>query len=734
VKNLSSPARIVQTDFRSGEIDPQLYMRVDSKAYSSGAKSLLNCLLHAGGAVSRRPGSTRLTANLAANHRIIPFEFDADEKYIIGLTTTQLIIFDPSGTTVQTFTGGSIPTWTLAQIREITYAQAGNVMILCHPSFRPKVLRRTGLTTFTLTDYNFLAASNNADIYQPYFKFEDAAVTLAISATPAGTGRTVTASSAIFSSSWVGDTIRIFGKECTITAFTSSTQVTVTSKKDITKRLDPNPFLSREASGIVEVTHAFHGMASGASITITGAPTAGGLDRINLNGARTITVLDEDRYIFTAGSGDTATDSIDFGGAAIEITTTAGTREWDEQVFSARRGWPTAVCFYEDRLWFGGSTSLPDGLFSSKSGSYFNFSPGEGDDDASIQVTVGSPRIARIRHLHPGSALHIFTDGGEFVAVQSDGQALTPSNRSIRPQTPFGCNTVKPQSFDGSVLFVQANNKSVREFSYTEQRDSFQGTDITVLSQHLVNGIVDCAVLYGSETKTEQYAFFVNGDGTLAVFHSNRSESLAGWVPWRLRPADTVYSVCSLGSTVYILVNREGRFFLERIEMDDSDVTLDCAIAQTNGFATTVWSLGASYASRTVHVMSNGWYIGSFLANGSGQIVISVAVLSIVAGFSFDWEVIPMPPDTSLDDGPITGQKRRINAVTIHILDTLSLSVDGRPVVITQIGSDLSVPPAPISRKIRHFLFGYDRDPVVVLAQQAPLPVKVLGMALEVSL
>lgn len=731
MSNVSAPIRIIQTDFRSGEVDPRLVMRVDSKMYPSGAKTLKNCLLRAGGAVSRRPGLTRLN-NLSSKRRFISFEYDADEKYILAFGAGVLTIFDGLGAQVANFTSMAWTTDTI--VTDMTMTQAGDTMIICHSSFVPKKLRRTSLTTFAISDFAFDKSPNSAKIYQPYLKFEDTTVTLSPSSTSAGVSQTVTASAAIFSAAWVGDTIRINGKELTVTAYSSTTAIVCTAKKTLEKKLDPNPFLGTDGSNTIEVTDPFHGMVSGATITISGAADGAGITKGNINGAQPITVVDEDHYTFDANNSDNASDSLDFGGSAVKIRSTSATRYWDEQVFSSRRGWPAACCFHEDRLWFGGSTSLPDGLFASRTGFYYDFNVDEGQDDASIQVTVGSPRIAKIRHILAGRVLQIFTEGAEFVAKQSDGVALTPATTSIRPQTPYGCSSIRPRSFDGATLFIQANGRTVREFTYDNNQDGFTGTDLTTLSQHLIGPVMSFDVLYGSDTRTEQYAFFVNTNGTMAVFHSNRAEGLAGWVPWSTATGDTFESVCVLGSKVFVAVLRSGARYLERIEMDDDTVTLDWAITQTNATAKVSWALGSTYASKTLHVCSGDYYLGTVTANASGTITTPYAVTKITAGLIYTWQVIPLSPDTQMPDGPMTGEKRRISSVNLHAYETLSLRVDGKAVITTQIGADLSVPPARISKKLKRFLFGFDRDPVVVLDQAAPLPVTILGMTMEISI
>lgn len=726
--DLSSPLRVIQTDFRSGEVDPRLVMRVDSKLYPSGALSLKNCLMSAAGSVSRRPGTTRL-ATLSGKRRLISFEYDSDEKYIFAFGVNALEIYDASGTLVTSFSGSTNCPWGSAGVvSSMTFAQAADVMIICDRTFRPKVIRRTSLSTFAVSDFAFDTASNSAQIYQPYVKFEQASVTLAISATAAGTGRTVTASSPIFSAAWVGDTIRIFGVECTVTGYTNATTITVTSKKDVKVRLDPNPFLYTDGSAVIEVTHVFHGMATGASVTISGSNDVYGTVRTNINGAKTITVIDEDRYQITAANADVATESADGGGSAVTIATTAGTRQWDEQAFSSRRGWPQACVFHEDRLWFGGTTFVPDGIWSSRTGQYFNFDPAEGQDDGSIQISIGSPRVAQVKHMLSNRVLQIFTEGAEFVASQSDGASLTPSTISVRPQTPYGSTDVRPRSFDGATLFVQSNGKTIREFTYSFGEDAFQSTEITTLSSHLVKDVQSFDVLYGSTTRTEQYAFFVNGDGTMAVFHSNRAEQLASWAPWSTVAGDLFESVCVLETKTFVSVNRGGTRYLERLEMDDDTVLLDSQTVLTSGSPQISWALGAGYASRTVAVISGSSYIGNYTANGSGTITLPAGsgVTSIKAGFNYPWEVIPLPVDTQLADGPMTGVKRRVSSVTTHVRNTLSLNVNGRPVVTPDQGSTTG--------KVRRFLFGYGRDPAVTFTQSQPYPVTILGIVMEVSL
>jgi hypothetical protein len=118
-------------------------------------------------------------------------------------------------------------------------------------------------------------------------------------------------------------------------------------------------------------------------------------------------------------------------------------------VFATPNGWPAAVAFHDGRLWFGGTTAQPDGLYGSTINQYFNFDVGEGLDNQAVQVAIGSEDISNIQHIVSNRDLQIFTATSEFIAPRSNAQVLTPANTRVLRQTPYGCSFVTPIPFDG---------------------------------------------------------------------------------------------------------------------------------------------------------------------------------------------------------------------------------------------------------------------------------------------
>ena len=577
--------RVHQASFLRGELDPKILSRVDLAAYGQGLKKARNVIPVNQGGIERRSGSV-YRADLGAVSRIEPFIFNESQEYIFAFQNQALKIYSTNGTLVATLS--SCP-WVTSELFELNYSQSGDNMIVVHENFVPQIITRVDATTFTRTAFGFEQSQNGSDTFQPYFKFADDSITLDISTASAGSGVTCTTSSAYFTSSYVGMKLRYHGSELTVTGYTSPTQVTATLEKDVEIVLDEDPFATSQGSGVVNVTHVQHGFTTGASIVIAGAedifdPDGNGLAASNMNGTRTITVVDDNHYEFTAGSSDTATESVDGGGVRVTISGHPPTTVWDEQVFSAVNGFPRTVTFHEQRLFFGGVTALPDGIQASKVADFFNFDVGEAADADSVQIQIASDQVNEIRHLTSSKTLEIFTSTAEFYLKPQVSKPITPTDIQIIRQSSLGVQVkAMPKRFDGATIFIQNNGKTVREFFFNSGAEEFTSNSISLLSSHLVDTPTDSATITSIGERTEQFFFLVNTDGTLGVFTSQRAEKIAGWVLWT---TDGTYeSVACTTGNIYAVVKRTINgstvYNLEQFANTSFDVPTDCTVTKT---------------------------------------------------------------------------------------------------------------------------------------------------------
>ena len=730
---MANNLRTVYTNFSSGELNPLLVTRTDANAYFSGAKTLRNWYLLDEGGIMRRPGTT-YKATLPGASRVIPFIFSNDELAVFVLSNGRLDVYDSDGVDIQTNITSNV-NWTTAQLFELNFAQFGDTVFMTHRDNPTLQIKRTSATTFTVTEFAFeidedVVVSGAYKTHAPFYKYADASVTVTLSTSATGTGRTITASSPIWTTDYVNHYIKVDGSQIKITGYTSSTVVTGT---------------------IIETVS---------------------------------------------------------GGTGPHVN-------WEEELISAPRGYPQAVTFHDNRLYFAGVKDAPAAVIASQVGGYFNFDVGTGLADEAINVFVSGDRVNEIRHLVSSRNLQVLTDGGEyFVPTSTDTSAVTPANITFLRQTPYGCSRAKPIIFDGATLYAQKNGKSIREYLFSDVENAYASTSISILASHLVNGPVDMAMITGTTTRPEQFAFFTNNDGTLALFHSVRAEKIAGWTLWSTKSGDEFTSITAINENLFCVVKRdlEGGtvYTLEKFAEQD-DLTLDCSGTTTvnqqgtplvnggsqtgtnlnvDGYTTapnigdiiTINAVSGSYEIQTVTPTASGYTIvlnqvldsspaddaaititsgrfhnspahlteetvnavdgtfslGSFTTSASDTITFDVAhSAGVIVGFNYEPTLETMPIDREVSTGPLTGEIKRISRAVIDLSDTLNVALQAadntaKSLVIRDVAFDVAAPLSKVTGKKEFFFLGYDREPTLKITQTAPLPLKVLGVALEV--
>lgn len=206
--------RLVKTNFTAGEISSQLLGRGDLRAYENGALALRNLFIYPTGGVTRRAGLGFIDA-AAGNGRLIAFEFNTQQTYLLVLTHRRIDVYF-QGALLQTIAAP----WSEGQIAQVAWTQSADTLLLCHPDLPPKKLLRVA-GDFTLQDWAFFTDQNI--VRQPFYKFAASAVTI----DPGGTSGsiTLTASAPVFDEAHNGTRLQVRGKQVLITAVHSPTVV-----------------------------------------------------------------------------------------------------------------------------------------------------------------------------------------------------------------------------------------------------------------------------------------------------------------------------------------------------------------------------------------------------------------------------------------------------------------------------------------------------------------------------
>jgi hypothetical protein len=730
--------RVPINSFQFGEVSESMLMRTDSSVYAASAQRLENMLITAEGAVKKRPGLkhiytyTGITYNSSYPEQstLFKFTFSDDERYIISVEHQKVRIFylatDGSVSLIQTLTqdtnSNALP-FNRDYLLEYTHAQLGDVMFICHPLFMPRMLIRTGLSSFEITPFTFDDRRDNKVTYQPYTRFQANGVTLDPSAV-SGSGVTFTTSAPHWTANHVGTIIRYGTSEVQITSYTSSTVVVGTVIDTLAIRLEVlNPLRTRDGSAVVEVTHLGHGFAGGETITISNAAATGGINTGNLNGTFTVgTIIDENTFTYTAGG---AASSAEDGGGYVTLGSHAPTTNWDEQSFSAVRGYPQAVVFHENRLCFGGTIAEPDSIWMSKIGDYFNFDVGTGKDNDAISLVAAVGTVNEIRYLVSNRDLQVFCHTAELYVPTYQNQALTPTNAQVRVQTTYGAEYVQPHPFDGGTLFVQNDGAVVREYLYTDTEQAYTASPVSLIASHLIGLPSFMTVCNGAFDQSESYMVLVNGEKDLALFSSNRTEQRAGWS--RATTNGNFSSVCTIFSRLFVNIwGTDNKLYLCEFT---GNIGLDRYMyaAVSSGYV----NVSAIYPVGTVVQVigydgTNLGYLGNFTTvNYGGHSHVDLRdypdFTHAYIGLAFTAKIVTNPIDGNLSNGPTTGEPRGISKAIVDVRNAGSFKVNGSAAVI-----EIS-----FSGKKEVRILGYSRDPQITIEQNEPLPLQVNGIIAE---
>ena len=201
--------RRTKSSFTAGELAPNLFGRADLRAFENGARRLRNVVIQPTGGVARRPGLLHV-ASLPGPARLIPFEFNTEQTYLLVLTEGQLHVFLGDAAVA------SLPApWSTGMQGQVSFTQSADTLLLFHPDVAPQRLTRSSHSSWTRTPFVCEAA--------PVYNFRPG-VTLAASAT---TGTiTLTASADVFSSGHVTAPFRIAGLTVAITAVANARSAT----------------------------------------------------------------------------------------------------------------------------------------------------------------------------------------------------------------------------------------------------------------------------------------------------------------------------------------------------------------------------------------------------------------------------------------------------------------------------------------------------------------------------
>lgn len=662
-----------QTAFLGGEQSPFLAGRSDIEQYKFGCKLLRDATLLPQGGWIRRAGA-RLVEKMPTvgdnqAFKIWGFTRDINTKYLLVFMTGKLLIYRDAVKVHEI----EDTDFTEDNVTEIDTAQLADTMIITHRTFAPKELRWKGDdVSWTLEDVTFSTVPkyffNDSD--SPAGKSERQK--LFLKSTGVGSTFTIalggyeTNQMAVLAGDWNLTGKRI-EEELLALSITPSSGISVVADWDDTK-----------PSGELEFTVFFQGEARDNWPTLTG------------------------NFIYRS----------DRPNEYIYATVEQEGESREEPVWSDLRGWPKVCAFFENRLIFASTKTLPQNIWCSRIGEYFDFNEGEGEDSDAINRTIATNINNEIVNVTSSRELQVLTTNGEHY----NPYAMTPNAFGMPSQTTNGSKGARPQVINGATYFIQRKGNGVRQFVYTDTENAYNTSSVALLSEHLIRDVVDTAKTQGTLTDAD-YLYCLNSDGTIAVMNVLRGQNILAWSLWESK-AGLFHAIGYVEEEFYCIMKCADGFYLCQF---DDDTALDMAQKFTNAEKVTLANQGA-YSTEVVSV-ADRMYMGEF--DPAQEIDLARERKEIEVGVNFIPRCIPNPVDDNVTNGSNRNKKKRPVRAWLQMVDAVGFDLvyNGKVRKIAYRSLPLSFEdpaPKPFTGTKEVRLIGYAKEMSIEIRQSLP--------------
>lgn len=416
-------------------------------------------------------------------------------------------------------------------------------------------------------------------------------------------------------------------------------------------------------------------------------------------------------------------------------------------------GYPQTLCFFQDRLCFGGTKKQPYMVWMSRTGDYGNFSvekaSGTVTDDSAVALAFVSRKQFKILHLIASTDLIVLTAGNEWTVSGSD--TVTPSKAVPKMQTTRGCSAVEPLMIGGRIVFVQGRGSTVRDMAYSYETDSYGGNDLTLLAKHIIENVQIVDSAYKQEPDSTIY--FVRSDGTMACLSYIMEQKVYAWSTIETQGKIEAVAAVQEGDEdiIYLVVQREiNGAIVRNIEYlaknpaksnnPDDYIMLDNAIE----YSTAEKSSGeteidaAELAGEKVTVIGDGRMYSGLTVSQDGTVTLPAAVQHAFIGLPYR-SIVELPNvEIRTGDGTMQGRKKQISNCILRLNNSLGGMVgpDINTMDLMNFDEQNAVSDIKLFTGDKHMTLpigGFNNEGRVIIVTDEPYPFNLLAVVREVS-
>jgi len=208
------------------------------------------------------------------------------------------------------------------------------------------------------------------------------------------------------------------------------------------------------------------------------------------------------------------------------------TEKWQLGSWSAEAGYPQVIGFFGGRLVAAATTTAPQTLWFSQSDDLQNMRPdswvegaAEVEDDDAINVTLASRRINEVAWLSDQRELVVGTVGAQWI-IGASGEVLTPADVAAKQHSATPAANVQCAESNQVALFLDRSRRELYEVGFNFDAQAFITTLLTILSDHVLRSP---ATALEYQRLPHSILWAPRADGRAATLSYNRQHEILGW-------------------------------------------------------------------------------------------------------------------------------------------------------------------------------------------------------------
>lgn len=248
-----------------------------------------------------------------------------------------------------------------------------------------------------------------------------------------------------------------------------------------------------------------------------------------------------------------------------DLSSNEATATWARSAFSKRSGYPSACGLYESRLWVGGTTDEPVGIWGSVTNEFGKFSEGVKDTDS---VFFRVAEVAeRIKWIMGGANALLCGTGAGIITVNGGDSvtAITPTSVRAKLANFEGSADIMPTRQNSAVFYVDNQKRKIQLFSYNLLYESFDATNINYLNYDITQSGLK-KLVYQNDKHSFIWALKNNGKMVAITFLNQEDLVVNGAFEISTRGKfKEIGTITRLDGTValVVLVERNGKNCIE---------------------------------------------------------------------------------------------------------------------------------------------------------------------------